>query len=128
MATFLIHTDQIPELAKLIAQQIPGYIYSPLPQQPENTLNHLAKDIMSVDDLRAFLPNNPSRSAIYGLTHRKRIPFHKPTGRHIYFLREEIEKWISEKRSDIPVEYTIKPGQGRTQKSLPVDVAGNCLK
>lgn len=128
MSTFLIHTDQLPELAKLIAQNIPGLNFVPSTEQPTNSTKSEVKDIMDVDGLREFLPNHPSRSAIYGLTHRKRIPFHKPTNRHIYFIREEIEQWISEKRSDIPAEFLVKPKQGRTRNSKPIDGNGQFSK
>lgn len=109
MATFLIHTDQLPELAKLIAQNISGLNNSIAQDTLSNSGQTSARDIMSVDDLREFLPNKPSRSAIYGLTHRKRIPFHKPTGRHIYFVREEIERWIFENKSYLPEKFTTNP-------------------
>lgn len=113
MATFLIHTDQLPELAKLIAQNISGLSNSVAQETLANSGQTPAKDIMSVDDLREFLPNKPSRSAIYGLTHRKRIPFHRPTGRHIYFIREEIEQWISENKSYLPDKFKTNPKKAK---------------
>ncbi len=125
MSTFLIHTDQLPELAKLIAQFIPGASYNDRHIISETTLDSKPKDIMSVDDLREFLPNKPTRASIYGLTHRKKIPFHKPTGRHIYFIKEEIEKWISEKRCEVSSEFTTKPKQGRTKSSAPENNSSN---
>lgn len=110
MSTFLIHTDQIPELARLIVKHLP--IHSILANSNDESIDS-QRQIMSVDDLREFLPNRPSRSAIYGLTHRKKIPFHKPTGRHIYFLRSEIEEWVKQKHSRVPAEYTTRPGKAR---------------
>jgi excisionase family DNA binding protein len=109
MASYLIHENQLQELAKLIVQYLPDFFLEGHQRSDASDNN----DIMSVDDLREFLPNRPSRSAIYGLTHRKKIPFHKPTGRHIYFLRSEIEEWVKQKHSRVPAEYTTRPGKAR---------------
>lgn len=35
-----------------------------------------------------------SKTYMYKLTHQNRIPFFKPHGKHIYFSREELEKWL----------------------------------
>ncbi len=35
-----------------------------------------------------------SKSYMYKLTHRNRIPHFKPHGKNIYFSREELEKWL----------------------------------
>ncbi len=35
-----------------------------------------------------------SKSYMYKLTHRNKIPHFKPHGKNIYFSREELEKWL----------------------------------
>ena len=35
-----------------------------------------------------------SKSYMYKLTHRNKIPFFKPHGKNIYFSREELEAWL----------------------------------
>ncbi len=35
-----------------------------------------------------------SKSYMYKLTHRNKIPYFKPHGKNIYFSREELEKWL----------------------------------
>ncbi|CDN31766.1 putative excisionase [Mucinivorans hirudinis] len=35
-----------------------------------------------------------SKTYMYKLTHRNKIPFFKPHGKNIYFSREELEKWL----------------------------------
>lgn len=39
-----------------------------------------------------------SQSALYQLTHSKKIPYYKPTGKVIFFEREELEKWLLSNR------------------------------
>ena len=34
------------------------------------------------------------RSTLYKLTHKKKIPFSKPNGKKIYFLKSELVKWM----------------------------------
>ncbi|WP_308663863.1 helix-turn-helix domain-containing protein [uncultured Alistipes sp.] len=33
---------------------------------------------------------------MYKLTHSARIPHYKPHGKNVYFLREELEQWLSQ--------------------------------
>lgn len=71
----------------------------------EYTLNQLHKKFfeskktqvdscwMSIDDLCKYLPHRPSRSAVYKLVHTRVIP-HKKVGRHLFFLKSEIDRWL----------------------------------
>lgn len=47
---------------------------------------------MTVQEAAAYL--TISMSYLYRLTYQHKIPFHKPTGKLIYFIRAELNKWI----------------------------------
>lgn len=36
-----------------------------------------------------------SLSHLYKLTRGKKIPFHKPTGKYLYFYKNELDEWIA---------------------------------
>lgn len=48
-------------------------------------------DPIDIEALSQFL--GKSKPAIYGMVHRKQIPFHK-TGRKLYFFKSEILDWV----------------------------------
>ena len=60
-------------------------------QQLENSL-YQAKNILSFEEACAFL--NFSKSYLYKLTSGCAIPHYKPSGKMVYFEREELEKWL----------------------------------
>lgn len=55
-----------------------------------------AKTVLTSQDV-AFL-TGLSLSTIYSMTCKQQIPHYKPTGRHIYFDRKEIEEWMKQNR------------------------------
>lgn len=60
-------------------------------QQLEKSL-YQAKNILSFEEACAFL--NLSKSYLYKLTSTCAIPHFKPSGKMVYFEREELEKWL----------------------------------
>ena len=60
-------------------------------QQLENSIYH-AKEILSFEEACAFL--NFSKSYLYKLTSACAISHYKPSGKMVYFEREELEKWL----------------------------------
>lgn len=60
-------------------------------QQLEKSL-YQAKNILSFEEACAFL--NFSKSYLYKLTSTCAIPHFKPSGKMVYFEREELEKWL----------------------------------
>ncbi|MCB9336461.1 MAG: helix-turn-helix domain-containing protein [Flavobacteriales bacterium] len=40
-----------------------------------------------------------SQSHIYKLTSQRKIPFHKPSGKYLYFYENELDEWIKEERN-----------------------------
>ena len=55
-----------------------------------------AKNVFSLEEASLFL--NMSRSFIYKLTYRHKIPFYRPGGKQIYFDRKELEDWMRRNR------------------------------
>lgn len=72
----------------------------------------LQKPHMNVAELSRYLGYTPC--AIYNLTRRKQIPFHK-IRRHIFFDKQEIDDWIRQKR---PAKWDEL---GVPSESIPVD-------
>lgn len=58
------------------------------------------KDYMTIEDLAAYLPENPSIPTIYKWTKEKQIPFVK-FGRRLYFEKNEIDNWNENGRQTI---------------------------
>jgi excisionase family DNA binding protein len=58
-----------------------------------------AKELLSLSEAAAFL--GITKSTLYKKTHRKEIPFYKPTGKLIYFLRQDLLNWALRNRSSV---------------------------
>ena len=50
------------------------------------------KEILSVPEACEFL--NIKKSTLYKLTHYRRLPYYRPTGGRLYFLRADLEAWM----------------------------------
>lgn len=59
-------------------------------------IKDMEKNHMSVAELGGY--TDLSKSTIYKLTSRREIPFYKPTGRKIFFKRDEIDAWLLRNR------------------------------
>jgi prophage regulatory protein len=69
---------------------------------------HLAatKQILTADEAASFL--SIEKSYLYQLTHGSVIPFSKPGGKKLYFLREDLIKWALSNRSAGSAELDSK--------------------
>ncbi len=61
-----------------------------------------------------------SKTYMYKLTHQGRIPHFKPHGKHIYFNREELERWLlqnpvktAEQKEREAVDYVVRKRRPR---------------
>lgn len=86
-------------------------------QQLENSM-YQAKEILSFEEACAFL--NFSKSYLYKLTSACAIPHYKPSGKMVYFEREELENWLRQNpvktREQIEMEanaYILKNSKRR---------------
>ncbi len=55
-----------------------------------------------------------SHSQLYKYTSQRKIPFHKPSGKYLYFFKHELDQWII--RND---ECRMANDELETQKSSP---------
>lgn len=68
--------EDLMKVADLIAERITG----------------LQKQFFNADEAAAYL--GLSKSTLYKMTMSRRIPFYRPTGKLLYFRREELEQWL----------------------------------
>lgn len=55
-----------------------------------------SKKVLTFDEAAQF--TGLSKSYLYKLTSQQRIPHFKPTGKLVYFDREELEAWLAQNR------------------------------
>lgn len=61
-----------------------------------------AKNVLCMNDV--VLLTGLSKSHIYYLINKRKIPYYKPTGKNVYFDRKEIEDWMRRNRQTSNVE------------------------
>lgn len=73
------------------------------------------KEILTSDEASKYM--GISKSYLYKLTMRRQIPFYRPTGKIIFFNRQELEEWLQSNRISTSTEineqaqaYCIKKG------------------
>lgn len=69
------------------------------------SLNLTTKEILTLDEAVAYL--KISKSYLYKLTHRKEIPFYKPSGKLIYFKKSELDDWVLRNRESNSNEIIV---------------------
>ena len=60
--------------------------------EPTQNLGFLAKEVLTFKEALALL--GVSSSMLYKLTHKRAIPFYKPSGKLIYFKKEDLMNWM----------------------------------
>ena len=65
-----------------------------------------AKNVLNFEDVA--LLTGLSKSYLYKLTCSHEIPYYKPSGKQIYFDRNEVEKWLKQNRIATDVEIETK--------------------
>ena len=61
-------------------------------QRIENLLDENKSNLLNFNQAAQYL--SISHSHLYKLTSRHKIPFHKPTGKYLYFFKSELDRWI----------------------------------
>jgi len=54
-------------------------------------------ELMTLDQLREYLPEHPARQTIYGWINNRQIPYIKQ-GKRVYFKQQDIEAWLKNNR------------------------------
>ena len=60
---------------------------------------------LSLQEFRAYHPDKPAYSTIYGWTSNRTVPFHKH-GKKLRFLKSEIDSWLMTGRNKTSGEIT----------------------
>ncbi len=61
--------------------------------EPKSVVNKM----MSLDELREYLPDHPARQTIYGWVNNRLVPFEKH-GRRLLFKKSKIDEWLNNGR------------------------------
>ncbi|MEI3156331.1 MAG: helix-turn-helix domain-containing protein [Muribaculaceae bacterium] len=74
------------------------------------------KEVLTSDEAAAYM--GVSKSHLYKLTMRGEVPHYKPTGKMVYFNRQELEAWLQSNRvatatelADVANRHCMKGGQ-----------------
>lgn len=70
------------------------------------TANIVSKEILTFDEACIYM--GVSKSFMYKCTSTSRIPHFKPSGRMIYFKKEDLTAWMLQNRVSTSDEITIK--------------------
>ena len=58
----------------------------------ENLLAGKQNDLLNFNQAAGYL--SISHSHLYKMTSQRKIPFHKPSGKYLYFFKYELDAWI----------------------------------
>jgi excisionase family DNA binding protein len=75
-------------------------------QKSIETLLLSQKVIFNFDEVAAY--TGLSKSHLYKLTSTSGIPCYKPSGKHIYFNKQEIDEWLMQNRKATKAELQAK--------------------
>ena len=64
------------------------------------------KEVLTFSEAAAF--TGFSKSYLYKLTMRRRIPHYKPSGKMVYFNRQELTAWLQQNRASTSEEIVGK--------------------
>jgi excisionase family DNA binding protein len=68
--------------------------------------NLLKKDVLNFLEACQYL--DVSGSHLYKLTSSKQVPHFRPLGRRLYFNRQELDKWLQQKRQKTNAEIEME--------------------
>ena len=80
--------DELPEMVAMINRKL-DWIIEQLSNPPEPEKDKL----LTVSQLKEYLPENPARQTIYGWVNDRKIPYEKH-GHRLYFWRSKIDEWL----------------------------------
>lgn len=67
---------------------------------------YTTKEVLTMNEVAQYM--GISKSYLYKLTMKNKIPFYKPTGKICYFNRKEIEDWLQSNRASTDEELNQK--------------------
>ena len=70
-------------------------------------INHQNLELLDLNQAAEYLKLKPSY--IYSLIHQQKLPHYKPGGKKVYFIKAELNKWITESKiksaSEVEEDY-----------------------
>ena len=104
---YMLSEEGIKSLTEQITENILKVI------NPSKTSDEDA--LISIDETVKII--NLSKATIYGLTHRKEIPFHK-RGKRLYFIKSEILQWIKSGKRETKSELEERANEYLSKNRL----------
>ena len=83
--------DDLPEIVVEISKKLDLLLSDRITQVKDED------NLMTMEDLRDYLPENPARQTVYAWVNDRKVPYEK-YGRRLYFRKSEIDKWIANGR------------------------------
>jgi excisionase family DNA binding protein len=99
------------ELIKLISEKVSDNILEAI--NPSKTSDE--DPLLTIDEVSKNY--NLSKATIYGLTHKKEIPFYKP-GKRLFFLKSEILDWIKSGKQTTKSDLEIRANEYLSKNRL----------
>ncbi len=78
----------------------------------ENLLRGKQTDLLNLNQAAQYL--SISHSQLYKYTSQRKIPFHKPAGKYLYFFKHELDEWI---RQNDTSTSSVSSNQEEDQRS-----------
>ncbi len=96
----------------------------------ENLLAGKQNNLLNFNQAAQYL--SISHSHLYKMTSQRKIPFHKPSGKYLYFFKHELDAWITRNDENKIMNDELgimneeqKPEDG--SQELEINIAGNQL-
>ncbi len=80
--------DKLPEAVAEINHKLDVLLADHTGRAPENS-----DYLMSLTELRSYLPDAPAAQTVYEWTFKRKIPFEK-FGKRVYFRKSAIDEWL----------------------------------
>ena len=78
----------------------------------ENLLRGKQTDLLNLNQAAQYL--SISHSQLYKYTSQRKIPFHKPAGKYLYFYKHELDGWIHQ---NDPHPNPLPEGEGTAEQN-----------
>lgn len=81
----------------------------------ENLLREKQTDLLNLNQTAQYL--SISHSHLYKMTSQRKIPFHKPSGKYLYFFKHELDAWIT-RNEECRLSNEDQKSEDRNHESL----------
>lgn len=99
--TLFLTTLTIPEVRNLFRKELSDFF-----SNKENILSQTTEQDrwLNLKDLCEYLPSKPTPATVYAWVADSKIPYHKPGGKALAFLKSEIDEFIKGTRGKTSFE------------------------